>query len=68
MSPMKRVQITLDPDTLSVLDAIETLTGASRGEIIRRGFAAYTGRAGTLPSPSDVLAVMEKIKGKKSKK
>ena len=41
MTPMSRINITLDLATIALLDQIEDQTGASRSEAIRRGVEAY---------------------------
>ena len=41
MSPMTRVNITLDVLTLQNIDALSRTLGANRSEIIRRAVSAY---------------------------
>ena len=41
MSPVTRINITLDPATIELIDAIKARTAASRSAIIRLGVEAY---------------------------
>lgn len=63
MSPMNRVNVVLDADTLTALEIIEDATGASRSEHLRRAVKLYVKEARAL-----YPAISERLDAKPAKK
>ncbi|MEO8070239.1 MAG: ribbon-helix-helix protein, CopG family [Acidobacteriota bacterium] len=67
---MNRVNVVLDDDTLTALEALERATGASRSEHIRRAVAVYVREAErSLPTAlREELAKRRQVGAVKAKK